>query len=113
MCGLLDDLVSTPLEALVEEWYATVTRATDTIAPKHPLQCLSPSGFMVQSIASGYEAKQEEAEEHLEFNLKAAQVMSSIYLAKVKPRGEHTSLSRCLAHKSGQAFNDGMGNDNH
>ena len=41
MRGIPAELSGAPVEALVDGWFAAITRAIDTIAPKRPLRNLS------------------------------------------------------------------------
>ena len=43
MQGIMIDLAGSPVEALVDGWFAAATRAVDTITPKHLLHCIACS----------------------------------------------------------------------
>ena len=65
MQWILIDLAGATVEALIDGWFTTATRAVDMIAPKHALQHSSTS-TLVRPSATSYKEQQEKAGDHLE-----------------------------------------------
>ena len=88
MRGILADLVGTPVKVLVDGWHAATTKAADMIVPKHLLHCQAhPAVWYNQQLRvlkqNGRRLESIWRQAPMLSNLKAAKIVSNIYLATV------------------------------